>query len=134
MNLFSQLADFVLVLHGLFVAFVALGFVVIWIGYFAGWRFVFDLRFRLAHLLAMAFVLGESLFGMTCPLTTWETELRARAGERGYEGSFIQHWVGRLLFYECGDRLFTVLYAAFFALLLLTFWIVPPQWHGRAKE
>jgi len=134
MNLYSQLADLVLVLHGLFVAFVALGFVAIWVGHLAGWRFVCDIRFRLAHLLAMACVLAESLFGMTCPLTTWESELRLRTQEGGYEGSFVQHWVGRLLFCECSERTFTVLYAAFFALILLSFWVVPPRWAHRAKD
>jgi hypothetical protein len=134
MNLYSHLADLVLVVHVLFVAFVGLGFAAIWIGYFAGWQVASDLRFRLAHLLAMAFVLAESVFGVTCPLTTWESEFRARAGEDGYAGSFIQHWVGRLLFYECSERAFTVLYAAFFALILLTFWIAPPRWSRRAKS
>jgi uncharacterized protein DUF2784 len=134
MNIYSHLADVVLVVHVLFVAFVGLGFVVIWIGYFAGWQFASDIRFRFAHLLAMAFVLAEAVFGVTCPLTTWESDLRSRTGEGGYDGSFIQHWVGRLLFYECSERTFTVLYAAFFALILLTFWIVPPRWSRRAKS
>ena len=133
MNIYSRLADLVLVVHGLFVAFVGLGFVAIWLGYFTGWQFVSDIRFRLAHILAMAFVLAESVFGMTCPLTTWESELRLRSGEGGYEGSFIQHWVGRWLFYECSERTFTGLYAVFFALIALTFWIVPPRW-PRARR
>lgn len=134
MNIYSHLADLVLIVHLLFVAFVVLGFMVIWIGYFAGWQFVCAVRFRLAHLLAMAFVLAESVFGITCPLTAWESELRLRTGEDPYQDSFIQHWVGRLLFYECSERTFTVLYAAFFALMVMTFWMVPPRWSRHAKS
>jgi hypothetical protein len=31
----------------------------------------------------------------TCPLTPIEQRLRARAGQAGYAGGFIQHYVGR---------------------------------------
>jgi Protein of Unknown function (DUF2784) len=126
-NLYSLLADLVLLIHLAFVAFVLLGFVVIWVGYFCGWSFVSNVAFRVAHLLAMAFVLAESLLGVMCPLTTWENQLRVRAGEARYEGSFVQEWAGRILFYECNEKIFTWLYAGFFAFVLLTFWIVPPR-------
>jgi len=132
-NVYWLLADVVLVAHLLFVAFVVLGFVAIWIGYFARWQFVCDLRFRAAQLLAMAVVLAEAVFGLPCPLTILETALRPSGGEVVYQGSFIQHWVGRLIFYECREGTFTVLYAAFFALIVLTFWMVPPRWSRRAK-
>jgi hypothetical protein len=52
-HLYTLLADAILVIHFAFVAFVVLGFVVIWIGYFARWSFVRDLRFRLVHVAAM---------------------------------------------------------------------------------
>src|SRR2546423_13921105 len=54
-SIYSLLAAFVLLAHFAFVAFVALGLLVIWVGYFCGWPFVRDLRFRLAHLLATRF-------------------------------------------------------------------------------
>ena len=60
---YSLLADFVLLVHFAFVAFVVLGFVLIWVGYFCRWPFVRDLRFRLAHLAAIGLVLAESLAG-----------------------------------------------------------------------
>lgn len=36
--------------------------------------------------------------GWTCPLTPIENALRARAGEAGYAGGFIQHYVLRALY------------------------------------
>jgi len=127
-NIHSLLADLVLLVHFAFVAFVALGFLAIWAGYFCRWSFVRDLRFRVAHLLAMGVVLAESLIGFICPLTTWEDQLRNRAGEAaGYSGSFIQHWVGRILFHDWNEQTFTFIYAGFFILMGITFWVVRPQ-------
>src|SRR6266478_2969023 len=102
---YSLLADLVLLVHFAFVAFVALGFLAIWVGYFCRWTFVRDLRFRVAHLLAIGLVLAEALTGVICPLTTWEKQLRVRAGQgTGYSGSFIQHWFGRILFHDWSEQ------------------------------
>src|SRR3954447_6586192 len=38
-------------------------------------------------------ILGLYLTGSDCPLTTAELRLRAAAGERGYTGGFIGHYV-----------------------------------------
>jgi hypothetical protein len=125
---YSLLADILLLIHFAFVAFVVLGFVVIWIGHFCRWPFVRNLRFRIAHLAAIGFVLAESLGGIVCPLTTWENQLRTRAGQdAAYSGSFIQHWFGRILFHDWSERTFTVIYAAFFLFVVLTFWVVRPK-------
>ena len=42
---------------------VVVGLVVIWVGHFCRWTFVRDLRFRVAHLLAIGLVLAEALTG-----------------------------------------------------------------------
>jgi len=134
-QMYSLLADLVLLVHFAFVAFVALGFLVIWAGYFCRWPFVRDLRFRLAHLLAMGVVVAESLVGILCPLTTWENQLRKQAGETaGYSGSFIQHWVGRILFHDWSEQTFTFIYAGFFILVGITFWVVRPQRRSRRQR
>jgi hypothetical protein len=134
-SIYSLLADLVLVVHFGFVAFVVLGFVLIWAGYFGQWSFVRRIPFRLAHLLAMGFVLAESLTGFICPLTTWEHQLRLKAGHgTGYEGSFIQYWFGRLLFHDWSEGTFTILYTAFFLLVLLTFGVVRPRWRRNQRD
>ena len=38
-------------------------------------------------------ILGIYLTGSDCPLTTWELELREQAGEAGYTGGFIGHYI-----------------------------------------
>ncbi len=127
-SIYSLMADLVVLVHFGFVAFVALGFLAIWLGYFCRWPFVRDIRFRVAHLLAMGVVFAESLTGFICPLTTWENHLRRHAGEAaGYSGSFIQHWVGRILYHDWSEQTFTFIYAGFFILVGLTFWVVRPQ-------
>ena len=122
------LADLILVVHFAFVAFIILGFLVIWTGYFLGWGFVRDFRFRLAHLVAMGIVAAESLVGMVCPLTEWENGLRMRGGGGAkYEASFIEHWLGGVLFYEVSEGTFMVIYCGFFALVVVTYWVVRPR-------
>lgn len=39
-----------------------------------------------------------NLMSWTCPLTPLEKSLRARAGQAGYRGGFIQHYVGRAIY------------------------------------
>lgn len=77
------LADAVVVVHALFVLFVAGG------GFAAlRWR-------RVAWLHVPAAVWGAliELFGWVCPLTPLENWLRARAGGAGYEGGFIEQYL-----------------------------------------
>ena len=125
---YAVLADVVLVLHFTFVLFVVLGLLITWIGYFAEWRFVRNPWFRSAHLLAMAVVVAESLFGIICPLTNWEATLRLKAGEDpAYAGSFIQHWVHRVMFFEVSEITFTFIYVAFFVVIILSFVVVRPR-------
>jgi len=122
------LADAVLLLHFSFVAFVVFGLILIWVGRWRQWNWVRNLWFRLAHLAAIGFVAAESLVGFVCPLTAWEDRLRLLAGrEQRYAGSFIQHWLHRVLFFEFDERVFTYVYAAFFLLVALSLWLVPPQ-------
>lgn len=133
------LADLILVLHFAFICFVVLGFALIWLGYFRGWSFIRNFWFRLAHLLAMGYVAFESLTGIACPLTEWEYSLRVLGGQAGrYDGSFVSFWLHRLLFFDLSPAAFQILYAAFFLLLVLTFWKIPPRWprspapHGKS--
>ena len=90
-----HLADIVLVAHFVFVLFVVVSLPIIWVGITFKWAFIRNPTFRLMHLAAILFVVGESLIGITCPLTVWEHELR----EIALEQSFIQHWLHRILFY-----------------------------------
>jgi hypothetical protein len=45
------------------------------------------------HLPAVAWAALVVIMGWTCPLTPWEQSLRAAAGQDGYEGDFIDHYL-----------------------------------------
>lgn len=119
-------ADAILFTHALFVCFVVLGLMLIFIGKWRGWNWVTFFWFRIAHLLAIAVVVLQSWLGLICPLTIWEMDLRAMAGEAAYTGSFIAHWIERLLYYRAPDWVFVLLYACFGALVVASWiWIRP---------
>jgi hypothetical protein len=127
-RIYLLLADLILITHTLVVLFIVGGLVVIWIGYFRKWRFVRNFYFRIAHLLAMGFVAVQTIFGEMCPLTTWEDQLRVRAGVGPqYEASFIGHWLGKILFYEIDDKVLVIVYTMFFALVVWTVFLVKPR-------
>ena len=71
-----MMADVLLVVHFLIVAFIVGGLLLVWIGAALGWRWVRNPWFRYLHLGAIAFVAAEALFGVMCPLTVWEDTLR----------------------------------------------------------
>lgn len=123
----SILADLVLVAHALFVGFVVIGFALVLAGLALGWGWVRRPGFRYVHLAAIGIVVLQAWFGVECPLTTLENALRARAGESGYGTSFIQHWLHRILYYQAESWVFTVLYTAFGAAVLLVWWFAPPR-------
>jgi hypothetical protein len=123
------LADFILVVHFLFALFVVGSLPLIWIGAWMGLGFVRNLRFRLAHLLAILFVASESLIGMVCPLTSLEDSLRGTTTA----SSFIQRGLHRILYYDLPEWVLTVSYVMFALLVAFTFVIVPPS-HGKARR
>jgi hypothetical protein len=82
------LADAVLVLHGLFIVWVMAG------GLVVCWRALS----ALVHLPAVAWAVWISWIGSHCPLTPLEQSLRRAAGQAGYEGGFIEHYLGAVIY------------------------------------
>ena len=84
----GTLADLVVLLHAAFAAFVAAGGLLVW------------RRPRLAwvHLPALVWGVGIEWSGAICPLTPLEIWLRQRAGQAGYRGDFIDHYVMPILY------------------------------------
>ncbi len=123
----SLLADLVLIVHVGIVAFVVLGQLLFVVGGLATWAWVRKMWIRLTHLALMAFVLVQSWVGATCPLTIWEQTLRRQAGQAGYAESFIEHWLARLIFFNAPLWVFVLTYTLFGALVVLTFWWIPPR-------
>lgn len=86
--LYRALADLVVVIHIAFVLFVILGGLLVL------------RRPRLAWLHVPAAVWGALIEfrGWVCPLTPLENALRARGGEAGYSGGFVEHYLLPVLY------------------------------------
>ncbi|MEX2352828.1 MAG: DUF2784 domain-containing protein, partial [Gammaproteobacteria bacterium] len=110
---YQLVADGLLILHALFICFVVLGFFVILAGILKKSRWVKNPWLRCAHLAAIGVVVIQAWLGVICPLTTWEMSFREKAGDMTYAGSFIQHWLHRIIFYEAEPWVFTLAYTVF---------------------
>jgi Protein of Unknown function (DUF2784) len=77
------LATAVAILHGLAVAFMLTGSLLA-----LRWP-----RLLWLHVPVSVAILALYLTGSDCPLTTWELALREAAGEPGYTGGFIGHYI-----------------------------------------
>ncbi len=81
-------ADLLLVFHFLFILFVLFG------GLLVAWR----VACIWLHIPAAAWGAAVEIMGWYCPLTPWEIRLRRLAGETGYEGSFVEHYLLPLIY------------------------------------
>jgi hypothetical protein len=124
---FQLLADAVLILHAALVLFIVGGLALVIIGNLLKWRWVNLRWFRLVHLASIAFVVAEAWFGLVCPLTTLEMWLRLKAKAVIYEGSFIEHWLQALLFWQAPTWVFTAIYTAFALAVAAAWWYFPPK-------
>lgn len=126
------LANLVLLVHVLFVGFVVMGLLATILGGIAKWNWVRNRWYRLAHLLAIAIVVGEAWLGIVCPLTKLELLLRPTS-HTGYPRGFIAYWLHRLIFFDAPTWVFTLGYTLFFLIVLATFVFVPVRWHAHKK-
>jgi hypothetical protein len=85
---YRLLADAVLLLHLAFILFVAFGALLV-----ARRR-----RLLPVHLLAAAWGVFVEASGAVCPLTWAELHYRRLAGDAGYEGGFIEHYLLPLIY------------------------------------
>jgi hypothetical protein len=88
--LYRVAADGVLVLHFAFVLFVLLG----------GLLVLRSTRFAWVHLPAVAWAAFVEFTGRICPLTPLEVALRRAAGDAGYAGDFLEHYVVAVVYPE----------------------------------
>ena len=85
---YRLLADFVLILHAGFVAFVVLGALLV-----LRWP-----RIAWVHVPVVLWGAGIEFLGGICPLTPLENHWRRLAGELGYPGGFVEHYVVSALY------------------------------------
>lgn len=86
--LYRIAADGLVLFHLLFILFVLFG------GLLAlKWRALIW-----AHLPAVAWGVTVEVLHLTCPLTQWENLMRQAAGQTGYGGGFIEHYVWPVIY------------------------------------
>jgi hypothetical protein len=120
------LADIVLVVHSVFVLFVLFGalFVIRW-----PWM-------MWVHLPALLWGVFVETSGTECPLTPLENRLRFMAGESGYGGDFVFHWVMPVIYPEALTRQLQLMLAGFLTLVNVAVyaWIWKRQSIERARR
>jgi hypothetical protein len=134
--LYAILADILVAFHGGYVAFVVLGEFAILIGAALGCGWARNRWFRSLHLLAIAVVALEAVFHFPCPLTAWEYQLRALAGQATSTESFVGRLV-HFLFMDGDNRfeewVYEYLHIGFGILVLATLLLIPPRWRTKPQ-
>ncbi|MFA9420623.1 MAG: DUF2784 domain-containing protein [Gammaproteobacteria bacterium] len=126
-RLYQPLADVVLFLHALFVVFVVAALLLTIAGGYRQWQWVRNWWFRVVHLVAIAVVVTQSWAGLICSLTSLEMWLRGQAGGEQYDGSFIQYWLQRFLYYDAPGWIFVTAYTVFGLLVIIAWLRFPPH-------
>lgn len=86
--LWRMAADALVLVHLSFILFVLLGGLLL-----LRWP-----RLIWLHLPAMAWGIVVECLHLGCPLTPWENQLRRIAGQAGYDGGFIEHYLIPLIY------------------------------------
>jgi hypothetical protein len=118
---YRLLADATVALHFTFIVFVVLGGLLVLRKPYVAWL----------HLPAVAWVVWLELTGAICPLTPLENAFRARAGEAGYAGGFVDHYLMPVI-YPAGltPQIQTILGIA---VLVLNVAVYAIAWRRRGK-
>ena len=81
--LYRIAADGLVLFHLLFILFVLVGGLLV-----LKWR-----HLAVLHLPAVAWGISVEVFHLMCPLTDWENRMRDAAGQSGYGGGFVEHYI-----------------------------------------
>jgi Protein of Unknown function (DUF2784) len=95
---YIALAEIVLFFHGLFIAWVAFGFLL------TGSRPVL----RWLHVACLCWGILVEMLPWICPLTYLENWLESRAGIEPYRGGFLLHYLDKLVYPDISASLLTV--------------------------
>jgi len=123
----AVLADFTAAIHLGFVAFVVWVELLILLGAVLGWEWVHDPVLRCIHFALVGYVGIQDVLGRICPLTIWENNLRAKAGQTRSDRSFIARVVHSLLMCDLDERTLRRIRLSFAAVVTITFFAVWPR-------
>ena len=116
------LADAVVLFHALFIVFVVLGGLLV-----LRWP-----RVAWVHVPCAVWGVIVEWMGWICPLTPLELRFRQRAGEDGYAGGFIEHYVIPVLY--PGELTRTHQWVLGALVLLLNVWTYTRVWRGTRSS
>jgi hypothetical protein len=86
--IYRLLADGLVAFHLAFIVFVVVGGALALVH--RGWAIV--------HLPCVAWAAWTEFTGTICPLTPWEQALRRAAGDAGYSGGFVDHYIVPIIY------------------------------------
>ena len=99
-------ADLVLIFHFGIVIFISSLFVIIPIGYKFEWEWLKNRKIRLIHFFLIFLVTTETVFGLMCPLTLIEHNLRGVF----FSNSFVSIWLQKFLYWNFPKEFFVITY------------------------
>ena len=124
---YKIIADIIILIHFLWILFILTGFALtlggfFWKGYFNRWVF------RTVHLCGILFVAILAVLGEYCPLTILENNLMVKYDpELTYPGSFITHYVGKLVYPDVEPMIIIVLTIIIGLITLIIYIIKSPM-------
>jgi len=121
--LYGMMAETILVTHFAFIAFVVFGFILTVCGGFRDWPWVRNPWFRMIHLTVIWVIVAQVWLGVVCPFTTLEMSLRALAGQATYDGTFIAHWLRKLVYFHQLPHAFFIASYTALGLVAVTCWV-----------
>jgi hypothetical protein len=131
----SLIADLLAAIHFGWVMFIVFGLFLILLGGALRWRFVRNFWLRVIHLTMIMIVVFEAVFGILCPLTVWEYELRVAAGQQGASDMpFVARLIHQLIFYDFPPIVFTIAYCLFGIAVLISWPLIPPLLPWKQKK
>tara|TARA_B100001057_G_scaffold338265_1_gene339040 strand:+ start:316 stop:678 length:363 start_codon:yes stop_codon:yes gene_type:complete len=116
------MADVIMFIHFGLASFISAGFFIIPLGYKIGWNWIKKRNLRLLHLFLIGFITGETILGLTCPLTVLENMVR----DVDYSTSFMTYWVAQILYWDLPSQVFVILYLLCFGWVFILWKICPP--------
>ena len=127
--MYGYLADGVVLVHVLYVAYVLVGQAAIVVAAPFKWAWARNPWFRFTHLLAIGVVALEAVMGWRCPLSTWEEKLRILDGKTfDSSATFMGRLLHNLLFIDgMPEVFFTVLYISMMVLVVQGLLMYPPR-------
>ena len=123
----ADLALGVLAVHVATIVFNVFGLVVVPIGGWLGWRFVRIFWWRAMHLVALAIVALQAVFGRACFLTLWQAALEQDAGAPASRLPLIARWVDSAIYWNLPIWFFAALYVAVLVYARARWRLVPPR-------